>query len=772
MEPNTKGKLVKVPWYPNDTMHYNQMRVEGEESDGVYQPLYHRDYYRPTGYYDPIRGTFNTCKPFTTFAKDTGTDISYVYTLIENIGGEECALHLLAWLRAKMIAPTVKTQVIPIIISRTQGTGKSSFADSICTGLFGKDNVIVSDQYDSTAKFNSDSYGKLIISMEEKYDNDKRNPIDAIKSRATARQIRVENKGKDPYYVEAHSEFIMTTNKDVPVKVEDMEQRRFLVMDANENFTRKTSALAEEVFTKLYGINDLKETVGIPFTDNLQAIEQLKFDLATREDIRNKKLNIMPKTAGLRRLHDMPRTTEAVDIESILRSIVPFIRASLLEGKLVTQIEVDDQVISIANYIQIPTAINYMPAINNMPAMVILCRPVVFYDTSSGRVFPHATTERVLYDCARWLRQDFGLDILPNMFPLPGGFKGMQNKYAYAPVARIVLATDNVPKTVNLKLNIPTVEETVTRVGVRLRVNGKWQPDVNGEFETVNEMKPGTTTLADKNNNVQYMDTFLFESDDTDAATFSIEEAKCAAWQHGDKSKPLDALRLFYNRLEVQRSEARRLFRQGTAARIVYSGGKSIHIIVRVADSPQTLEEYKWLHAQLAITLSDKLNFDPTTSDPARLTRAPITHKRTFTHCGAEVEGTQHPVDVNWNNVYNYEWRSLYMQWQNRPPAQYELKRKLMPTNQEYKDAMVALLNGTYWTDSTWNGNRQRTFFSAYRLCRYVGYTHDDLWTDAGILDGLNNYYRPNEIQYWRNREHCDLIKEIDKDEDSRDEEV
>ena len=219
-------------------------------------------------------------------------------------------------------------------------------------------------------------------------------------------------------------------------------------------------------------------------------------------------------------------------------------------------------------------------------------------------------------------------------------------------------------------------------------------------------------------------------------------------------------------RSRIQLSEADRLFKAGIACRVVYSGAKSYHIVVRVKDAPTTLEEYKWLHAHLATVLSDKLVFDPSTSDPARLTRAPITHERISIHEGVKVKGVQALVCENENAVYDYTWRALYQQWLDRPLSKYEAKfgRKLVPTKEEYKEAMAALLDGTFWTDSTWNGRRQQCFFPAYRLCRYLGYSHESLWGEDGILKGLAGYYRPSEIGYWRGREYCDLIKTIDSE--------
>ena len=151
----TEDKIKKVKWEPTGHKYYDKARITTEQSDGIYEPLYHRDYFTPTGFFDETTGTFNIAKPFPVFAKQTGRDTSHIYRYIEHVAGE-CAPWLLAWLRAKMIHPKEKTQIVPIIVSRAQGTGKSTFAEVICKGLFGKDNVLVTDQYDSQSRFNAD----------------------------------------------------------------------------------------------------------------------------------------------------------------------------------------------------------------------------------------------------------------------------------------------------------------------------------------------------------------------------------------------------------------------------------------------------------------------------------------------------------------------------------------------------------------------------------------------------------------------------------------
>jgi hypothetical protein len=655
--------------------------------------------------------------------------------------------------------PKQKTEVVPVIVSRTQGNGKTTFAEVICKGLFGEDNVLVTDQYDANARFNADYADALIVCAEEKDDTDKRTTAAALKSRSTGTTIRKENKGSDPIYQESYSEFIVTTNKDVPIRFEgEDKQRRFMVMGSNKDFTREKNTLADEVFTKLYGVDGDGHTVGTPFVKDHGLIAQFKHELYQDKDLAKLNLHAFPITQEYERCQSLPRTNEATEVDSILRTLAPFIKRSLVEQKLVPQVTINDEVLSLAHYLPQVSAMQYMGPIGAEPAYVALCKPVVFYDQQTMKPFSHAGVERSIIDCSIWLLAEYGIVLLKSQAPIPGGFMRINSRYRQAPAARFALVP--APGTEAQPIISVNTFEPVERIGARLRVNNQWKPDPNGEFETVNEMKPGVNSLKDKNNNVQYMDTFLFEADEVDKRTYGLEVNRLKASTH------LYATTVFAERIRLQKSEAERLLNEGIAFRVVYSGGKSYHILVRIADAPTTLDEYKWLHAHLCNNvLSTKLDFDPACNDPARLTRAPIERERITMYQGFEIFGIQNLYREAEYNVFNYSWRSLYQQWLDRPPEPYEqLGRKLRPTKPEYRDAAWALLNGTFWTDNTWNARRQVCFFPAYRLCRLLGYSHDQLWSSDGILDGLNKYYKRGEIQYWRSRETSSIIEEIDRD--------
>ena len=645
-------------------------------------------------------------------------------------------------------------------------THNTTFAEVICKGLFGKDNVIVSDQYDATARFNADYADALIVCQEEKEETDKRNPAGALKSRATATTIRKEQKGVDPIYQESYTDFIMTTNKDVPIKFDGREdQRRFMIMEADPQFTRKESSLADEVFSKLYGYDANFNKVGTPFQEDTDLIAQFKHELFTREDIAKVPLRQFPKTAAYNRCFSLPRTTEATEIESILRALAPFIKATLEQNKLVSVVE--DR--KLGEIIQIENAMQFMPEYKEYKKYVALCRPLVFYEAGSGKPYPHSTVERGILDCAPWLLTEYGIAINPNMEPLPGGFTNIAGRYRMAPTARFCLATDKE----SIKRDMPSLYKEMPkvtlsseeRIGERLRVNKRFKPDSNGCFETVNEMKPGTTDLTNKSQNVQYLDTFLLESDDTSHLNVQLEKKRAEEWldTYGE-AEPIAADVLYRERLQFALKEAQRIFNEGIACRLVYSGAKSYHLMIRVKDAPTNLKEYSWLHAYLCTTVSDKLVFDESTSDPGRLTRSPLKLPRTSVAYGCMVEGEQDLIAENWHHIYDIRWRDLYELWKKRPLRSSEQVngRRLMPTRPEYQEAAEAIIDTTFWTDTKWDGERQRCFFPAYRILRLLGYSHEQLWDEGIMTKGVEKYKHTDEIHYWKTRGKSSIVSAID----------
>jgi hypothetical protein len=803
---NAKGEYHTRRWKPEGYALFRNARNPGEEPDGIHAPLFHRDYFTPTGAYNEDTGTFNVARPSTVFAKATGADTSHIYEYLRHVAGD-CYMHLLSWLRHKLLWPTVKTEIVPVLVSKLQGSGKSTLANCLCRGLFGESNVIVSHQYDGSSRFNSDYADKLVISIEEKEEGDRRNTHASLKSSATATEIRKEKKGIDPVYQKSYTEYILTTNEDVPVKFEDSgTQRRFMVMQSDERFSRDTSALADEVFTKLYGEDGNRNITGKAFYNDRAVIAQFKHELASSPEIAAVNLHNFPKTEAYHRCFSLPRNNDTIEIEMLVKSLMPFIAATLKTGLLTDEVVVEGETVYLKNVIPVPQAIIFRKKCGPAPDRVGVNQFVVFCD-SSGRAYPHPTVERVVNNLKTWMREEWNLSLLADTEGPTEGFKGILSKAKHSPAYWFVHTEDDTrytydgkgwaPMAVDGERELPlppsppppppppppapppppkTLRDEARedaelgrrlheREGKRGRFNASFVYDPEGEFETVNDMARGSTRRIAFN--CVSMDTFLLECD---SASEEIVRKEAKRLEEAKPGETLRAEELFRERLEAQSDDADYMFEEELAARIVYSGFKSLHVLIRVTDPPSTKEEYRWLHGYLIQTLSRRLEYDPRTNDPLRLTRAPVRRERTTIYEGRTVTGTQKLLREDWRHVYDTNWRPAYENWRKRKVTPFEKaagKRLKRPVKKEYEDAALALCEGTFWTNAAFNGNRQRLFFPAYRLIYSMGFTHDRLWSDDGILDGLDKYYKPEDIRYWRTRADCPLVAEIERDIDS-----
>jgi hypothetical protein len=759
------GKIKRIALEPNRFKDTEDARVFSEITNGLREPLYYRDYFRPNGYYNEERGQFNKAIPFKTFARETHADISYVYTFLEHIAGVNY-IYLLAWLREKMMNPTKKTEVVPIFVSKVQGTGKSTFAEVICAALFEDENVRVSHQYDSSARFNADHADALIVCLEEKKQDDKRNDASALKSSVTATKIRKEQKGIDPIYQESYTDYVMTTNGEVPIKFDSAVQRRFMVMEVDDTFTRD-NPLADEVFTKLYGYDGNGAKKGPGLKNDREAIEQFKWELLHNKKAEETSPRDFIKTDAYNRCFAMPRTNEAVEIESLIRSLAPFIQQSLIKHTMIHDVILEGEdgpmAVNLNDITQAPEGIQFYRPFKDEPERVCVNRMVIFVDQFTSKPFAHSTVERALLDAKKWLREEYGIVLLGKVDPPASGFKLVSNRFRMSPCAWFILAGQlESPPSPIIHTEVGLVDGQAvaiqTREGMRARYSEEtYQPDPHGALETLNELKPGATHRGKES--AQYLDTFLLESDDASPAVMELERKMVTTG-----ITEIQARDLYSGRLRVQESEANRLFNERMICRAVYSGAKSIHMLVRVADGPSNLDERRWLFAYLCKTLSTKLTFDSQVGDPTRLTRAPISMERiTHSKNGVKIIGEQELMFENWANILKLNWRPMYEAWQNQPRSVYEQKgNAMLPTKEIYREAAHAFMEGTYFTDAKWNGKRQQTFFPMYRIVRALGYTYDQVWDE--VKEQVKSYAKVEERAYWVSRSDSDIIRNIEAD--------
>ncbi len=813
---DSKMEVKEAGWMPDKLLARMDARLDNEKGSPTRKPLYSRDYFRPYGCYIDETQTFNRAIPFKYPAKETGADTSFIYEYLRRIS-DECYPWLLTWLREKMIHPERKTQVLPIFIGE-EGTGKSAFVECLCAALFGGENVLLSDKVDLTRNFNAELRHKLVVSIEEKMEHDRKNPASALKSAVTSSQTRTELKGRDAEMEQDYTEYVMTTNNMVAVPFDGKgDHRRFMVMETDSKFSRKGdhSILADEVFAKMYGYNeqgdkvyDALYNVHTGQVENVAALQQFKYELFHKKDMqvngRDVVLRKFPHTAAYNRQYDVPRTHDNVLVEQIMRSVIPFITESLMSKRAVKRISVavsDTETKQVELSAYMPEGAFLYVAGRSGINKILLNKGSAFFDPDTGKPLPPSVVDRAINDLKPWLLKEYGIDVLADQLPPTHlHFRDLEGVAQYGKGVCFALnpdrrqALDDEEEEALKELfkdtvaEAPPAREPPTKPekpkqerivnGVIRRYDKYFKLDDNGCLETLNGMKPEEYRYTTENA-VGWGHAFLLEADEAPLSV--IEQELRRIFFHG--GKVIDAVELYKERLQLQERVAEKLFREGKVARVVYSGAKSLHMIVQVKDAPNTKEERRWLDAYLKQTITTELEFDMATHNVLRLTRAPVTMNRVSKYKLADkvkdthadpwelekiaeinVSGKQQLMWEDWSHVYDINWRPLYEAWtRQQEKTMYVKTGRVLPSKQIYKDAADAILRGTYFGDQRWNGHRQETFFPAYRLLRMTGWSHDELWGEIKE-QVVNTYYNADDKPYWLSRETCRLIKDIDND--------
>jgi hypothetical protein len=772
------GKIVCV-----DPVLEGIEHSDAEEDAYSLPALYRRDYFRPWGHYDAITRTFNAATPCMNWAEDhPDVDVSHIFTYLKALAGVNY-VYLCAWLRAKLLDPHSKTEVMPMFVSREQGTGKTTFAEVICKGLFGAKNVLVTEQFDASARFNADSADALIICIEERQQNDRRNTESSIKSQITNPNVRKEYKGRDPFYQKSCTDFIMTTNDDVPIKFESEVQRRFMVMEVDSDFTR-ANPMADAVFTKLYGFDGERNKRGPGFVNNPKEIQKFKWEILNKSEFKNVNLAKHIKTDAFRRCVDIPRTAEAVDIENIIHAIMPFVSHAFKDKKvpktIVEETEQGPVQVHLERIIPSPEGIAYFHPHGGKSARVAVNRGTVFSDLNGRQLAPSVVAHGLLA-AKDWIRKTYGIELIGDTKYPSGGFPGIESRHRYGMCAWFVLAPPKpAPPTLpppppsfhDVTVKAPAgntspvdaitdsllpKQGAIPRNGRRVRYDGKtFMPHPEGEYETLNEVWEGKGRGKEA---AAHLDNFLLECDTT---TRLNKEAENRILEKAGAI--LDAETLYHNRLALQTSVLNGYFAKGIVWRLVYSGMKSIHALVRVSPAPENLAQRRWLFAYLCRDLGkDRLEFDSQVGDPTRLTRAPVLFIREKDMGRTVIRGRQRLLREDPTHVYRFNWKPMYEAWANAEKSKYEARGvPMLPSAPIYKEAAQAFLDGTYFSDTKFDGMRQQTFFPLYRIVRALNYTPDEFW--AAMDAQLESYPQARERNYWRSRRDCRLIQEIESE--------
>ena len=179
---------------------------------------------------------FNTFTGFANIPKEGG-DLSSFYEMLGLIANHDEAVMkwLELWLAHIIQKPSQKT-LVSIVVQGEQGVGKDTFFDVVVGGILGKTHYFstTSPENNVFAKFNSTLEGKIVVKFEEANFQTNATNKEKLKGWITEDDIWIENKGLKPYQLDNIINIVMTTNKGVPVVLEENERRMVLLKASDE----------------------------------------------------------------------------------------------------------------------------------------------------------------------------------------------------------------------------------------------------------------------------------------------------------------------------------------------------------------------------------------------------------------------------------------------------------------------------------------------------------------------------------------------------------
>ena len=177
-------------------------------------------------------------------------EFPHIDSLVHHIFGEQYELGM-DYLQLLYTRPVQKLPVL-LLVSEERNTGKSTFLNFL--KVIFQDNVTFNTNEDFRSQFNSDWAGKLIIVVDEVLLN-RREDSERLKNLSTARNYKMEAKGKDRQEVEFFAKFVLCSNNESFPIIIDPEEIRFWVRKVSHLETDDTnflSKLIDEIPALLY----------------------------------------------------------------------------------------------------------------------------------------------------------------------------------------------------------------------------------------------------------------------------------------------------------------------------------------------------------------------------------------------------------------------------------------------------------------------------------------------------------------------------------------
>jgi hypothetical protein len=143
--------------------------------------------------------------------------------------------HLQRWIATLIARPDVRMTHALMLMSETQGVGKTTLTEHILTPLLGSPNVSNPSEAEITDSAFTDWIGeKRLISVDEIYAGHSRRTYDALKGRITGTEITVNRKFLAAYKIPNWAHFIVTSNAKVPLFM-DAKDRRWFIPEVTES---------------------------------------------------------------------------------------------------------------------------------------------------------------------------------------------------------------------------------------------------------------------------------------------------------------------------------------------------------------------------------------------------------------------------------------------------------------------------------------------------------------------------------------------------------
>ena len=150
-------------------------------------------------------------------------------------GNEEYAHHIFSFFAGIIQDPKSMAGVIIVLMGKP-GCGKSILIDWLVTHVFGRWTAFTTDGFQKIlGQFNGIMNGKLLCHIAEAHTGGEkyRDAFQKLKSYATDAYIVNERKGVDAVQVRNYARFIITTNEQIPVLVEEGD-RRYSIFECSD----------------------------------------------------------------------------------------------------------------------------------------------------------------------------------------------------------------------------------------------------------------------------------------------------------------------------------------------------------------------------------------------------------------------------------------------------------------------------------------------------------------------------------------------------------